>query len=69
MEAAAPGGRLIFVPNHRLDGEIRMLESIVELIVYLFMGAMTIVAGSCVVGSVVVALRAVGRGSAVNTRR
>jgi hypothetical protein len=46
-----------------------MLESIVELIVYLFMGAMTIVAGSCVVGSVVVALRAVGRGSAMNTRR
>jgi hypothetical protein len=46
-----------------------MLESIVELMVYLFVGTLTLLAGSCIFGSVVVALRAVGRGSALNTRR
>jgi hypothetical protein len=46
-----------------------MLESIVELMVYLFMGTLTLLAGSCIVGSVVVALRAAGRGGAMNTRR
>jgi hypothetical protein len=46
-----------------------MLESIVEVVVYLSMSALTLLAGSCIVGSVVVALRSVGRRSAVNTRR
>jgi hypothetical protein len=40
-----------------------VLESIVELMVYLFVGPLTLLAGSCIVGSVVVALRAVGHGS------
>jgi len=46
-----------------------MLESIVELLVSLFLSALTSLLGSCIVGSMVIALRAVNRGSAVNTRR
>ena len=46
-----------------------MLEGTVELMVYLFMGALTLLASSCIVGSVVAALRAVDCESAVNARR
>jgi hypothetical protein len=47
-----------------------MLESTVELLGGLFLGALTFVIGSCIVGSIVAALRAVSRGSiAVSTRR
>jgi hypothetical protein len=47
-----------------------MLESTVELLGGLFLSALTFVIGSCIVGSIVAALRAVSRGSiAVSTRR
>ncbi len=36
-----------------------MLESIVELLFGLFWGALTLMVGSCIVGSIVAALRAV----------
>jgi hypothetical protein len=46
-----------------------MLESIVELPVGLFLIALTLLIGSCIVGSVVAALRSVSHGSArVNNR-
>jgi len=38
-----------------------MLESIVELLFGLFLGALTLLVGSSVVGSIVAALRAVSR--------
>jgi hypothetical protein len=40
-----------------------MLESIVELLGVLFPSALTLLIGCCIVGSVVVALRAVSRGN------
>ena len=47
-----------------------MLESAVELPGDLLLSALALLIGSCVVGSIVAALRAVSRGSAtVNTRR
>jgi len=47
-----------------------MLESTVELLGGLFLSALTFVIGSCMVGSIVAALRSVSRGStAVTTRR
>ena len=45
-----------------------MLEGIVELLVSLFLIALTLLIGSCIVGSIVAALRAVNCGSAVNAR-
>jgi hypothetical protein len=47
-------------------GELRMLESIVELLASLILGALTLLIGSCIVGSIVAALRAVSGGSAAN---
>jgi hypothetical protein len=45
-----------------------MLESLVELLVGLFLIALTLLIGSCIVGSITAALRAVNHGSArVNT--
>jgi hypothetical protein len=45
-----------------------MLESIVELLFGLFLGALTLLVGSCIVGSIVAALRAVSHEiTAVNT--
>jgi hypothetical protein len=45
-----------------------MLESTVELLVSLFLIALTLLIGSCIVGSIIAALRAVSHGSArVNT--
>jgi hypothetical protein len=41
-----------------------MLESIVELLVSLFSIALTLLIGSCIVGSIIAALRAVNHGSA-----
>jgi len=41
-----------------------MLESIVELLVSLFSIALTLLIGSCIVGSIVAALRALSHGSA-----
>ncbi len=47
-----------------------MLDSSVELLGGLFLSALALLIGSCIVGSIVAALRAVGRGSrAVDTRR
>jgi len=44
--------------------------STIELLGDLLLSALTLLIGSCVVGSIVAALRAVSRGSAtVNTRR
>ena len=44
--------------------------SIIDLLGALLLSALTLLIGSCVVGSIVAALRAVSRGSAtVNTRR
>jgi hypothetical protein len=48
---------------------VRMLESTVELLGGLFLSALILLIGSCIVGSIVAALRAVSRGSAgVSTR-
>jgi hypothetical protein len=41
-----------------------MLEGTVELLGGLFLSALTLLIGSCIVGSIVAALRAVSRGSA-----
>jgi hypothetical protein len=46
-----------------------MLESIVEVLGGLFLGALTLLIGSCIVGSIVAALRAVRRGGATVTMR
>ena len=46
-----------------------MLESIVELLSCLFLGSLALLTGSCIVGSIVAALQAVNRGSAVTTKR
>jgi hypothetical protein len=43
--------------------ELRVLESIVELLGCLLSSALIFLIGSCIVGSIVAALRAVGRGS------
>lgn len=40
-----------------------MLESVVELLGGLFLGALTLLIGSCIVVSIVAALRAVSGGS------
>jgi hypothetical protein len=45
-----------------------MLESIVELLCDLFLSALTFVIGSCIVGSIVAALRAVGGGALLRAR-
>jgi hypothetical protein len=45
-------------------GDVRMLESIVELLGGLFLSALTLLIGSCIVASIVAALRAVSPGSA-----
>ena len=47
-----------------------MLESVVELLGGLFLSALTLLIGSCIVGSIVAALRGVSReNGTVNTRR
>jgi hypothetical protein len=47
-----------------------MLENIVDFVGCIFLSALTLLIGSCTLGSIVVALRAVGHGSiTVNTRR
>jgi hypothetical protein len=47
-----------------------MLENIVDLVGCIFVSALTLLAGSCTVGSIVAALRAVSHGSmTVNTKR
>ena len=47
-----------------------MLEGTVELLGNLLLSALTLLIGSCIVGSIVAALRAVSRGSATaSTRR
>jgi hypothetical protein len=43
--------------------DLRMLESVVELLGGLFLSALTLLIGSCIVGSIVAALRAVSDGS------
>jgi hypothetical protein len=54
--------------NWRRRG-MRMLESTVELLGGLFLSALTLLIGSCIVGSIVAALRAVSRGSATVSAR
>ena len=47
-----------------------MLENIVDFVGCIFLSALTLLIGSCTLGSIVAALRAVGHGSiTVNTRR
>jgi hypothetical protein len=46
-----------------LETEGSMLESIVELLGGLLLSALTLLIGSCIVGSIVAALRAVSGGS------
>ena len=43
--------------------DLRMLESVVELLGGLLLSALTLLIGSCIVGSIVAALRAVSGGS------
>jgi len=43
--------------------DLRMLESVVELLGGLLLSALPLLIGSCIVGSIVAALRAVSRGS------
>lgn len=50
-------------PDHRRR-EMRMLESAVELLGGLCSSALILLIAVCIVGSIVAALRAVGRGSA-----
>jgi len=40
-----------------------MLERVVELLAGLLLSALTLLIGSCIVGSIVAALRAIGGGS------
>lgn len=46
-----------------------MLESTVNLLGDVFLAALTLLIGSCVVGSIIVALRAIHHGSAIVTRK
>jgi hypothetical protein len=47
-----------------------MLENIVDFVGCIFLSALTLLIGSCTLGPIVAALRAVGHGSiTVNTRR
>jgi hypothetical protein len=47
-----------------------MLKNAVELLCSLFLSALAVLIGSCIVGSVVMAIRAVNRGSTiVGTKR
>ena len=47
-----------------------MLENIVDFVGCIFLSALTLLIGSCTLGSIVAALRAVGHGSIMaNTRR
>jgi hypothetical protein len=47
-----------------------MLEKIVDFVGCIFLSALTLLIGSCTLGSIVAALRGVGHGSiTVNTRR
>ena len=47
-----------------------MLESVVELLGALSLSALTVVIGSCIVGSILAALRAVSRGTGtVSTKK
>jgi hypothetical protein len=45
-----------------------MLESTVDLVGGLFLTALALLIGSCIVGSIVAALRAVGRGTVQSVR-
>jgi hypothetical protein len=46
-----------------------MLKNTVELLCGLFLSALALLIGSCIIGSVVAALRAVSRGSTVVSTR
>jgi hypothetical protein len=61
----------LFLRQASLEIEVvRMLESIVELLGALSFSAVTALIGTCIVGSIVAALRAVSRGSAsVSTKK
>jgi len=48
--------------------KMRILENIVELLVGLLLAALPLLAGVCIVGSIVAALRAVGGGSTTGNR-
>jgi hypothetical protein len=56
-----------FEANATEDGkDIQMLDSALELLGSLFLTVLTLLIGSCIVGSMVAALRAVSRGSATS---
>ena len=46
-----------------------MLENIVDLVGYIFLSALALLVGSCIVGSIVAALLAVSRGSVTANAR
>jgi uncharacterized membrane protein YjgN (DUF898 family) len=48
--------------RHSRRTDLRMLESVVELLSGLSLSALTLVIGYCIVGSIVAALRAVSGG-------
>jgi hypothetical protein len=49
-------------------GQVQMLESTVDLVGGLFLTALALLIGSCIVGSIVAALRAVDRGTVQSVR-
>jgi len=49
--------------RHTRWKDLRMLESIVELLGGLLLSALPLLIGSCIVGSIVAAIRAVSRGN------
>jgi hypothetical protein len=56
--------------RYRRRERLRMVESIVDLVGCIFLSALALLVGSCIVGSIVAALRAVSRGNiTVNARK
>ena len=56
--------------RYRRRERLRMVENIVDLVGCIFLSALALLVGSCIVGSIVAALRAVSRGSiTVNERK
>jgi hypothetical protein len=51
--------------NRTPGRDVRMLESTIALLGGLCLGALSLLMGACIAGSVVAALRAVSRGSAI----
>ena len=52
-------------PSPTLSRNVRMLKNTIELLCGLFLSAPALLIGSCIVGSVLAAIRALNRGSAI----